>query len=283
MVKSASREDSQFTMSCTNTPVKQEPSLYDCPGAQRFACRRESLRHLCTKEHRILNGRQKCQLWLSLAVAAALVGSCGMVVAQAKDSQTRTFTLEEALDFALKNYPAIRASEERVSGAQAGVSLARTEYLPRLDMLWQGNRATRNNTFGLLFPQTTIPSISGPVLPTTSNEGVWGSAAGLLFSWEPFDFGRREAEVNTARKVESRISAEVSVTRLDVAFATGYAKYRQRDYRWSVSCSHKRKSRVLQYVHSHGRRRRECNCTIHVSGTWTGNELSSLCHHLLVR
>lgn len=142
-----------------------------------------------------------------------------MVSAQAVDA-TRMFTLEEAVDFALKNYPAIRVSAERVSGAQAGVNVTRTEYLPRLDMLWQGNRATRNNTFGLLFPQSTIPSISGPVLPTTSNEGVWGSAAGLLFSWEPFDFGRRGAEVSAARAVQSRTSAEVSVTRLDVAIAT---------------------------------------------------------------
>jgi outer membrane protein TolC len=87
-------------------------------------------------------------------------------------------------------------------------------------MLWQGNRATRNNTFGLLFPQGIIPSISGPVLPTTSNRGVWGSAAGLLFSWEPFDFGRRGAEVSAARAVQSRATAEVSVTRLDVSVAT---------------------------------------------------------------
>ena len=54
----------------------------------------------------------------------------------------------------------MRASLERVSAAQAGVNVTRTEYLPRVDMLWQGNRATRNNTFGLLLPQGIIPSIS---------------------------------------------------------------------------------------------------------------------------
>ena len=149
-----------------------------------------------------------------------VVAICNPAPAQASGAQNRTFTLEEAVDFALKNYPAVRASQERVSAAQAGVGVVRTEYLPRVDMLWQGNRATRNNTFGLLFPQGIIPSISGPVLPTTSNQGVWGSAAGLLFSWEPFDFGRRGAEVNAARAVQSRATAEVSVTRLDVSVAT---------------------------------------------------------------
>jgi len=140
--------------------------------------------------------------------------------AQSSDSKTKTFTLEEAVDFALKNYPAVRSSLARASAAQSGVSLARTEYLPRADMLWQGNRATRNNIFGLLLPQQIIPSISGPVLPGTSNQGVWGSAAGLLFAWEPIDFGRRAAEVNVARAAQSRATVEVSLTRLDVAVAT---------------------------------------------------------------
>jgi outer membrane protein TolC len=62
------------------------------------------------------------------------------------------FTLEQAVDFALKNYPAVRASLERVKAAEAGVGLARTNYLPRADMLWQVNRATDNNITGLLLP-----------------------------------------------------------------------------------------------------------------------------------
>jgi len=113
---------------------------------------------------------------------------CHLASAQ-PSAKARGFTLEEAVDFALSNYPAVRASLERVSAAKAEVNLVRTDYLPRADILWQGNRATRNNIFGLLLPQSIIPTISGPVLPGTSNQGVWGSAAGLLFSWQPFDFG----------------------------------------------------------------------------------------------
>ena len=47
--------------------------------------------------------------------------------------QKKRLTLEEAVDFALKNYPAVRAALERVTAAQAGVGLARTNYLPRAD------------------------------------------------------------------------------------------------------------------------------------------------------
>jgi len=148
-----------------------------------------------------------------------LLISCHTMMAQSSEVKTRVFTLEEAVDFALKNYPTVRASVERADSAKASVGLAQTSYLPRADMLWQGNRATRNNIFGLLLPQPVIPSVSGPVLATTSNQGVWGSAAGLLFSWEPFDFGYRRGEVNAARATHGRASAEVVLTRLDVAVA----------------------------------------------------------------
>lgn len=142
------------------------------------------------------------------------------VFSQSAAEKTQSFYLEEAVNFALQHYPVIRASMERLAAAKAGVGLAQTNYLPRADALWQVNRASRNNIFGLLLPQNTIPSVSGPVLSSTSNQGVWGSAAGLLFSWEPFDFGYRRAVVMAARATESQSSAEIEVTRLDVAVAT---------------------------------------------------------------
>lgn len=132
-------------------------------------------------------------------------------------------TLDQAVDFALGNYPAVRASMERVLASKEGVSLSRTAYLPRTDLLWQSNRATRNNIFGLLLPQSVVPPISGPVLPSTSDRGVWGSAGGAMVSWEPFDFGYRGANVDVARAAQQRANAELSLTKLDVAGAAGDA------------------------------------------------------------
>lgn len=154
-----------------------------------------------------------------VAALVCLTICCQTMLAQANDGKTKTFSLEEAVNFALQNYPAVRVSVERVSAARAGVGLAKTNYLPRADMLWQGNRGTRNNIFGLLLPQAVVSPISGPVLPFTSNDSVWGSAAGLLVSWEPFDFGRRGATVNAARAGQNVANSELSVTRLDVAVA----------------------------------------------------------------
>src|SRR5260370_36806596 len=143
---------------------------------------------------------------------------------QAPSAHTRAedrkiLALEDAADFALKNYPAVRASLERVRAAQAGIGLAQTNYLPRADVVWETNRATDNNTTGLLLPQSIIPPIAGPVPASTSNSSAWGSAAGLLFSWEPFDFGYRGAKVDAARATRDRATAEASLTRLDVAVA----------------------------------------------------------------
>src|SRR6266850_310815 len=153
--------------------------------------------------------------WIAIAFVLPLVFG-PMAMAQS----SKVLTLEEAVDFALKNYPAVRASLERVNAAQAGVGLARTSYLPRADMLWQTNRATDNNITGLLLPQSVIAPITGAVTLSPSNRSAWGSAAGLLFSWEPFDFGYRGAKVDAARAVRNQATAEASVTRLDVAVAT---------------------------------------------------------------
>jgi outer membrane protein len=142
------------------------------------------------------------------------------VLAQSSTAENKVLTLEEAVDFALKNYPAVRASLERVNAARAGIGLAQTNYLPRADIVWQTNRATDNNITGLLLPQSIIAPISGPVPVSTSNRSAWGSAAGLLFSWEPFDFGYRGAKVDAARAIRNRANAEASLTRLDVAVAT---------------------------------------------------------------
>jgi outer membrane protein TolC len=166
----------------------------------------------------VLGNRKFCYR-LTFVTLALLLFSYQAAMAQSKDAKIKVFTLEDAVNFALQNYPAIRASIEQLSAARAGVGLAKTNYLPRADALWQANRATRNNIFGLLLPQSVISPISGPVLSSTSNDSIWGSAAGLLVSWEPFDFGRRAATVNAARAGQNVANSELSVTRLDVAVA----------------------------------------------------------------
>ena len=158
--------------------------------------------------------------WKTSLSVALLLAMGTTMSAQSEPQKTKVFTLEEAVEFALKNYPAVRASLERVRAAQAGVGVARTSYLPRTDLLWQSNRATDNNITGLTIPNSVIAPITGPVPLSPSNRSAWGSASGLLFSWEPLDFGYRGARVDAARAAQNRAAAEASLTRLDVSVGT---------------------------------------------------------------
>jgi outer membrane protein len=166
----------------------------------------------------LANHRARLKWVMIVLVFVVILGQTAL--AQSGKNDKTVLTLQEAVDFALKHYPAVRAALERVTAAQAGVGLARTNYLPRADLVWQTNRATDNNITGLLLPQSIIAPISGPVPIATSNRSAWGSAAGLLFSWEPFDFGYRGAKVDAARAGRDQAMAEASLTRLDVAVGT---------------------------------------------------------------
>lgn len=132
-------------------------------------------------------------------------------------------TLAGAIDAAEANYPKVRAALEQQNAAEAIIGVAHTAYLPRVDMLWQTNRATANNIYGLLLPQSTIPSISGPVIASDFSRSAWSSAGGTVLSWQPFDFGARAAQVNAARQAARGAGAALNLTKLDVAAITANA------------------------------------------------------------
>jgi outer membrane protein TolC len=144
-------------------------------------------------------------MFLMLFAGAALLG------------QQTPLTITAAVESAVRNYPSIRVSQEQINAAAAGIQLARTAYLPRVDALAQINRATRNNVFGVLLPQGVIPSMSGPVIGSNNFGTAWGSAVGGLVTWEPFDFGLREANVAVASAARNQSEAALKRTQFDVA------------------------------------------------------------------
>jgi outer membrane protein len=146
-----------------------------------------------------------------------------LVAAQPFDPPPSPLAITQAIQFGIDHFPSVRASLARVSAAQAGVDLTRTAYLPRLDMGIQGSRATFNNVSGLYFPTPFTQPISGPDLRTRSYASAWGSYAGAMAGWEPFDFGLRSANVETARAAERQAAAGVGLTQLDVGLGVGEA------------------------------------------------------------
>lgn len=130
-------------------------------------------------------------------------------------------TLSQAVENALRNYPAIRVTQEQMNAAAAGIRLAQTAYLPRIDTLVQVNRATRNTYYGLLLPQSVIPGVDG--VKADNLGSVWDSGAGVLVSWQPFDFGMRGANVAAATAARSQAQAAVNRTRFDISIAAADA------------------------------------------------------------
>lgn len=145
-----------------------------------------------------------------------------LTLACALHAQAPALTPAQAIDLALKNYPSIKVSKEQSEAAAAGIRLARTAYLPRVDLLAQVDRATRNNIFGLLLPQNVLPSVTGPVLAPTAGS-AWNSGIGTLVSWEPFDFGLRRATVEAAQAARAQTQAALRRTQLEVMVAVADA------------------------------------------------------------
>jgi outer membrane protein len=164
-------------------------------------------------------------MWILAGVV--MLSSAVGVSAQSPQTQpqitSNVFSFDQALQYAVDHYPTVRAALEEINASTAGISVAKSAYLPRLDSLWQANRGTVNNIFGQVLPQSVIPAMSGPVLASASGGSPWGSATGALFSWEPFDFGLRQATVGGAEAAVARARAGEALTRLDVQAAVGTA------------------------------------------------------------
>jgi outer membrane protein len=160
--------------------------------------------------------------------SVAFFGAASAIALQTSESQTSPLsggavTMTEVVQSAVRDYPLIHVTQEELNASAANIRLARTAYLPRADGLVQINRATRNNIFGTMLPQSTLPSMSGPVIGTNNGGSVWGSATGLLISWQPFDFGLRHANVEAARAARDEADATSQRSQLEVATAAADA------------------------------------------------------------
>jgi outer membrane protein TolC len=135
----------------------------------------------------------------------------------------QTLSIVSVVQDAARDYPLIHVTEAELNASIANIRLSRTAYLPRVDGLAQFNRATRNNVFGALLPQSVVPSMSGPVINSNNGGSVWGSATGLLVNWQPFDFGLRRANVQSAMDAKDKADASVNRARLEVSTAAADA------------------------------------------------------------
>lgn len=130
----------------------------------------------------------------------------------------RTLTLEQAVRTALQDHPTLAREAAIEQAADARLDLARTGYLPQLDIALQANRATANNVRGTAFPTRGLPGISGPVGESVFDSGAYGTIASLSGSWDALGLLAQIASVDAALRDRERASADGDVVRLQIAF-----------------------------------------------------------------
>ena len=127
-----------------------------------------------------------------------------------KEVSLPKMTLSAALDYALKNQPAVKAALARVSARQADVGIPRGRWLPSVGLTAQVLVGTANNTTAsyLGAPFVPTPRVGGTT-SVDSAGATWSpepsTFAGLGLTQEIFDFGRITAEVAAA---DSLLTAE---------------------------------------------------------------------------
>ncbi len=146
----------------------------------------------------------------TITVAVALAMSAGA------GAQTPPLHLAEAVTSAWMRYPGMTAAQQAATLAVAQADLARTAFWPNAGLAAQWDRATDNATLGLSFA-SPLPGISGTVPASDySQRSAWTSAAGLYFTWEIADFGRRAANVRYFQNLAQQAGDQATVVRLQV-------------------------------------------------------------------
>jgi outer membrane protein len=130
-------------------------------------------------------------------------------------------TLSAAVEYALKNQPAVKAALARVSAREADVGIPRGRWLPSVGLTAQVLVGTANNTTAsyLGAPFVPIPRVGGTA-SVDSAGATWSpepsTFAGLGLTQELFDFGRIAAEVAAANSLLNAEQRSAEAQTLDI-------------------------------------------------------------------
>jgi outer membrane protein len=139
----------------------------------------------------------------------------------------KAVTIREAVAVSLRNYPAINNKLFKLRAAKANVTLAKTQYLPNLNVDIQESGVTGNRIASVVMNNVsgfdTVPVDSGPSSNHQTFRPYLNNLQGLNLNWLLIDGGLRKANDKFAYADASTARADVNLTRLDVAFAAANA------------------------------------------------------------
>lgn len=135
---------------------------------------------------------------------------------------TRPLTIREAVGVSLRNFPIISNKLYKLRAAKANVTLAKTQYLPNLNVDFQESGVTPNRIASVVMNNVsgfdTVPVDSGPPATKFNFTPICNSLQGLNLNWLVVDFGLRHANDQFAYADARIAKADLNLTKLDVAF-----------------------------------------------------------------
>ena len=152
------------------------------------------------------------------------------IIQAATAQEAKVLTLQECIDIAIKNNSQLRNAERRVSQAQANAVIARSNFLPTLNMSMnsgkfiQGPRKTKQDVPVDFDPRTGLFVFEQRIITQARSERNFNTAQ-LRLSQQIWDFGRSLNGYKQAR--ESKRAAEQSMlsTRQVVVLGTKVAYF----------------------------------------------------------
>ncbi len=135
---------------------------------------------------------------------------------------TQAISIREAVDVSLRNYPQITQKLFKLRAAKANVTLAKTQYLPNLNIDTQVSAVTPNRIASVVMNNVsgfdTVPVDSGPPVKSSTLKPECNNLQGLNLNWLLVDYGMRKANDKFAYADARTARADLALTKLDVAF-----------------------------------------------------------------
>jgi outer membrane protein TolC len=134
----------------------------------------------------------------------------------------KAVSIRESVDIALRNFPAIAHRQFKLRASLANVTLAKTQYLPNLNIDIQESEVTSNRIASVVMNNVsgfdTVPVDAGPSSTSQSARPIANNLDGVNLNWLLVDFGLRHANDAFAYADARSARADLNLTRLDVAF-----------------------------------------------------------------
>lgn len=164
---------------------------------------------------RVFGGRQKNFVLKSLVAIFFFISCTNLVFAQVT-KRRNTFTLHDAIQAAVQNYPSLAVDVSRIKSAQYQLAVVRDNRLPNLVLLDQATYGTNNIVSGDYFTMGVIPSLTQGKDNPGNNTLVSGNIGMAYGNWQVYDFGANRALANATKSDINALKSALSLDQQDL-------------------------------------------------------------------